>query len=181
MKRQRRKYETPKAPWDKNRIEIERKVINDYGLRRKHEIFRTESILRNFRRLARELEANKDPEKQAVLINKVHSMGLIPKSATLDNILALTLENLLDRRLQTIVVKRGIAHTSKQARQFIVHGHIAICGKRNRWPSTVVRLEEEPTVSFYERSKVKLNLSKPAATPAEAKKPEGEMSGSKPA
>jgi len=161
-------------PWDRDRIEAEKIVLKTYGLRRKHEIFRAESILRNYRTQARQLEASKNSEQESILINKAHSMGLVQKGATLDDILALNLDKLLERRLQTIVVKKGIAHTSKQARQYIVHGHIAIDGKRNRWPSTIVRIEEEPTVSFYERSKVKQSLLKPAAPPKPAEaKPEG--------
>ena len=60
MKKQRRKYSRPKRPWDKERIERERKVLRGYGLRRKKEIWRMEAILRDFRRRARELVANKD-------------------------------------------------------------------------------------------------------------------------
>ena len=56
-KKQRRKYEGPKRPFDKQRIERERKILNDYGLRRKREIWKSEGILRDFRTRARELLA----------------------------------------------------------------------------------------------------------------------------
>ncbi len=40
MKKQRKKYEVPKRPWDKERIEKEKKLKKDYGLKRKKEIWR---------------------------------------------------------------------------------------------------------------------------------------------
>ena len=64
MKRQQKKYERPLRPWDRPRIEAEKKIKQDYGLRRKKEIWKAQAILRNFRRLARELRAKKDKEKE---------------------------------------------------------------------------------------------------------------------
>ncbi len=155
MKKQRKKYERPLKPYDKERIENERKLKRSYGLRRKKEIRRAEAILRDFRRLAREFEANRNKEKESILLNKLNMMGLVGKDATLDDVLALTLDNLLDRRLQTIVYKRGIANTLKQSRQYIVHGHIALDGRRSRWPSIIVNVNDESKISFYPGSKVK--------------------------
>lgn len=160
MKKQRKKYERPKRPWDKERIESEKKLKETYGLRRKNEIWRAESILRNYRRIARQLAANTDVENQKIIIDKLHKLGLIQANSTLDDILALQTESLLDRRLQTVVVRKGLANTLKQARQYIVHGHIALDGRRNRWPSTIVKLEEEASVSFYPSSNVKKSLLK---------------------
>lgn len=173
MKRQTRKYNRPLKPWDKERLEAEKKFSLDYGLRRKKEIWRAESVLRNFRRMARELEAKKDKENEAILLGRLSRMGLIEKTSTLDDVLALTLEKLLDRRLQTVVYKKGIANTLKQARQYIVHGHIAVDGSRVRWPSHIVKTDEESKVSFYQGSAVKedklkkvTEVGKPAATAA---------------
>jgi len=155
MKRQKKKFERPKRPWDKVRIEEEKKLIQNYGLRRKKEIWRTESILRNYRRLARGLAAKRDKEKEKILLDKLFRMGLINKDADLDDILALAVENILDRRLQTLVFKKGLAQTVKLSRQYIVHGHIAFDGRRVRWPSMLVPLGGEEKISFYEKSKVK--------------------------
>jgi len=155
MKRQKKKFERPKRPWDKARIEEEKKLMQNYGLRRKREIWRAESILRNYRRLARDLAAKRDKEKEKILLEKLFRMGLISKDASLDDVLALTVENILDRRLQTLVFKKGLAQTIKQARQFIVHGHIAFDGRRARWPSMLVPLGGEDKISFYEKSKIK--------------------------
>ncbi|MFQ6021004.1 MAG: 30S ribosomal protein S4 [Candidatus Aenigmatarchaeota archaeon] len=155
MKRQRKKYERPLKPWDKERIEREKKLLKEYGLRRKREIWRAESIIRNFRRQARNLAAKKDKEQEKILLEKLYKLGLINKDANLDDVLALTIEKILDRRLQTLVYKKGLTNTPKQARQFIVHGHIAINGRKARWPSTLITRENEDKISLYNRSKLK--------------------------
>ena len=155
MKRQQKKYERPLRPWDKPRIEAEKKVKQDYGLRRKREIWKAQAILRNYRRLARELRAQKGKENEKILIEKLHKLGLIHANANLDDVLALNLQNILDRRLQTIVQRKGLASTPKQARQYIVHGHIAVEGKRLRFPSTLIRKDLEEKIHFYEKSKIK--------------------------
>jgi len=155
MRIQKKKYERPLKPWDKTRIETEKKLLKDYGLRRKKEIWRAESILRNYRRLARTLAAKKDKEMEKILLDKLFRMGLIEKSASLDDVLALTVEKILDRRLQTLVLKKGLTNTPKQARQFIVHGHIALDGRRVKWPSTLIKKGEEKKISFYGKNKLK--------------------------
>lgn len=155
MKRQKRKFERPSRPWEKTRIDEERKLMQTYGLQRKKEIWRAESILRNYRRLARDAAGSGDKDKEKILIEKLFSMGLISKEANLDDVLALTIQNLLDRRLQTLVFKKGIAKTPKQARQYIVHGHVAFDGRRMKWPSTLIKLGGEEKISFYEKSKIR--------------------------
>src|SRR3990172_8373778 len=126
MKRQQKKYERPLRPWDRSRIEAEKKIKKDYGLRRKREIWKAQAILRNFRRLAREMRAKKDKEREKILIGKLNKLGLVNINANLDDVLVLNVQNILDRRLQTIVHRKGLANSLIQARQFIVHGHIAL-------------------------------------------------------
>jgi len=155
MKRQKSKFERPKRPWDRVRIDEEKKIMINYGLRRKKEIWRAESILRNYRRIARSLSAGRDKEKERILLDKLFRMGLISKDASLDDVLGLKIENVLDRRLQTIAFKKGLSKTVKQARQNIVHGHIAFEGRRNRWPSMLVPLGGEEKIGLYEKSKLK--------------------------
>jgi len=141
----------------------------DYGLRRKKEILRAESILRNYRKLARELAASRDETREAILMAKLRKIGLVDDQASLDEILALTIENILDRRLQTIIFKKGLARTPVQARQFIVHGHIAIDGQKTRWPSTLIPIEKENSITYYHRSNVKETVLKKLAPKKEVK------------
>jgi len=155
MKKQKSKFERPRRPWDKVRIEEEKRIIQNYGLRRKKEIWREESILRNYRRLARSLAARRDKEQEKILLDKLFRMGMISKEAGLDDVLVLTVENILDRRFQTIVFKKGLAKNMKQARQYIVHGHIAFEGRRIKWPSMLVPLGGEEKIGLYEKSKLK--------------------------
>ena len=154
MRKLQRKFDRPTRTWDKSRIEEEKAVMKSYGLRRKKELWRAESILREYRRLARELSAEKNHEKEKVLLDKLFKMGLVPKDANLDQVLALTIQNILDRRLQTVVYKKGLAKTSREARQYIVHGHISFDGRKAKWPSTLVHLGGEEKVNFHEKSSI---------------------------
>ncbi len=155
MKKQKKKYSKPKRPYDKERIEREKKILHDYGLRRKHEIWRAEGILRNLRARARKLAARKNEKQEKLLLGRLQKLGLIKEAANLDDVLTLTTENILDRRLQTLVYKKGLANTLKQARQFIVHGHVALNGRKVTWPSMLIKSEDEKKINFYEKSKVK--------------------------
>lgn len=146
MKRQRKKYEKPVKPWDKARIEKEKEIMKNYGLKNKREIWRAEAILRKYRRLARELAAKRDKQKEKILIEKLVKMGMLAENSSLDNVLELTLNDILDRRLQTIVFKRGLSNSIKQARQFIVHGHIKINGRKVVYPSYLVSKDEEDKI-----------------------------------
>jgi small subunit ribosomal protein S4 len=155
MKRQRKKHTKPFRPWDKTRIDKERKLMDTYGLRRKKELWRVESILRNYRRMARNLAAKIDKEQEKVLLDKVFREGLLEKGQELDDVLALNTEKLLERRLQTMVFRKNLSTTPKQARQLIVHGHIAVDDRRIVWPSMIINRELEDKIKFYGKSKIK--------------------------
>lgn len=145
-KNQKRKYETPKKPYDRVRLDRERKIRQDFGLRRKKEIWKAEALLRNFRQRARGLQAKSDEEKEKMLFDKLSKMGI--KCSRLEDILEIGLEDILARRLQTLVHKKGIAGTPMQARQFIVHGHVLVAGRKVLWPSYIVEAGEENTVTL---------------------------------
>jgi len=146
MKRQRKKYESPRKPWDKQRITREKEIVKTFGLRRKKEIRNAEALLRKYRRMARELAAKKDKEKEKMIVKKLASFGLLQENAGLDDVLSLTLENMLERRLQTIIFKKGLAKTPKQARQFIVHGKVLLDNRKSVYPSYIVKKEEEDKI-----------------------------------
>jgi small subunit ribosomal protein S4 len=149
MRRIRKKFKKPRSPWNINKIKDERKLLNEYGLRRKKEMLIAQGVLRNYRQRARELIAEKDKEKERVLIEKMAKLGFLPKKeSTLDDILALSITNVLDRRLQTLVLRKGIAKTPMQARQLIVHGHISVAGRKTGFPSYIVPVEEERKISI---------------------------------
>jgi small subunit ribosomal protein S4 len=130
------------------RIEEERNLLKEYGLRRKKEIWRAEAIVREFRRRARNLIATKDDERTKVLLNKLVELGLLEKNQGLDHVLALTVNDVLNRRLQTLVHKKGICNSMKQARQYITHGHIYIEGRKITYPSYIVPVEKEKLINL---------------------------------
>ena len=136
-KMQKKKYNKPKKPFDKDRIESEKKILKTFGLSRKHEIWRAESIIRNYRRRAREIQASSDTSAEKTLMNKLETMEM--GCSNLDDVLSLNVENILSRRLQTIVYKKGLSNTIKHSRQMIVHGHIKVNNKKVKWPSYIVK------------------------------------------
>ena len=146
MRKIRKNYKTPSKGWSKERIEKEREIVKNYGLKKKREIWRSETVSRKFRRLARELAAQANKEKEKILIDKLVKLGLLSEGSTLDDVLSLTAEKFLERRLQTILVRKGICTTPRQSRQFIVHGHIKINGIRIVYPGYLVPKSEENNI-----------------------------------
>ncbi|MBI4014585.1 MAG: 30S ribosomal protein S4 [Candidatus Aenigmarchaeota archaeon] len=140
-KKQKKKFASPTKPYDKERIDREKKLLSSYGLRRKKEIRRAESILRDFRQRARTLQASANATKERELIDKLATLGVDVKS--LDNILGVSVEQLMDRRLQSVIFKKGMANSMKHARQLILHGHVTISGRKLSWPSYIVRSTED--------------------------------------
>ena len=143
MRKIRKKFKNPRMSWDSDNIAERKGIIRDYGLRRRREILIAQEILRNFRRRARDLIAEQDEEKTKALLEKLVKLGLLAKGQGLDDVLALTVNNILDRRLQTVVWKKGFATTAKQARQFITHCHVTVSGKVVRSPAYIVPTQEE--------------------------------------
>ncbi len=154
-KKSRKQYKSLRRPWEKDRIKNEKIIKINYGLRRNKEIRKAESILRVMRRRARKLTASQDSEETKILLNKANNLGFISKNASLDEILGLNVETLLERRLQSQVVKNKMANTMPQARQFIIHGHIVIDGQKIESPSYLVSKQEEEKIAWKDKSKLK--------------------------
>jgi small subunit ribosomal protein S4 len=154
-KRQRKRYETPSHPWIKERLDRERVIMKKYALKNKKELWRHETQLKEFRRRARRLLAARGKQaeiERAQLLQRLNRLGLLPADAVLDDVLSLTVEDVLDRRLQTLVFKKGLARTIRQARQLIVHGHIEVNGQVIRSPGYLVLKEEEGTITYSKTS-----------------------------
>ena len=151
----RRSYDTPSHPWQGERIKAEVVLVNQYGLKNKTEVWKAQSVLRNFRKQSRELQARlRSGDAQAkieadALINKCSKIGVLPvEGATLNDILTLSEENILSRRLQTLVFEKGMASTVGQARQMIVHGHVFMNGHRVTIPGYIVTRYEESSIMY---------------------------------
>ncbi len=151
-KRIRKKYETPIHPWQKERIIEEKEYIRNYGFKNKKEIWKEIAKLRKARAQAKKLIADKFSEQarkeEKELLVKLVRYGLLTKDSKLEDVLGLKAIDFFDRRLQTFVFKKGFARSTKQARQFIVHGHVIVNEKKVTAPSYMVSLAEEPKIIF---------------------------------
>ena len=79
---------------------------------------------------------------------KLKKLGILQETAVLDNVLDLTIEDILERRLQTIVFRKGLARTIFQSRQLITHGHVTIDGRRVTIPSYLVPKADETKLIY---------------------------------
>lgn len=147
MRRSRKRFKRPKRPYSVVELQEGKELQAKYGLRRKKEIWIARGIIRSFRQRARELIAARNPAEEKVLLDKLARMGLLPPGAALDDVLGLTIEGLLSRRLQTVVASKGLVKTPKQARQAIVHGHVRIGSRKIVFPSYLVLAAEEGQIT----------------------------------
>jgi small subunit ribosomal protein S4 len=150
-RRIRSKYARPVAPWQAARIADELELLNEFGLKNKTEIWKLDAKLKSFTKQAKHLIAARGRQaelEQSQLITRLAKLGLVKPGAKLDDVLSLTVKDFLGRRLQTLLVKKGMANTMKQARQFISHEHIMVGGQTVSSPSYLVAVDEEPSVSF---------------------------------
>ena len=155
-------YNTPSHPWQKVRIEEERTLIHQYGLKNKKEIWRANTKIRSMRRQARKLTATSGDEQaqkeKGLLLSKLNRLGLLEQDSGLEDVLRMTPENILDRRLQTQVYLQGLASTAKQSRQLIIHGHISVDGAVTRVPGMIVTKLQEKNISYSPSSALNSDL-----------------------
>lgn len=154
-KRIRKKYDTPSHPWIKSRIEDEKRIEKAFGTKNKKEIWKMETVLKRFKSQAKILIALDTPQSKketAHLFRRISQLGLAQGDINYDTVLGLTLDDVMNRRLQSLVVKKGLARTVNQARQFIVHGHIAVDGRAITSPSYLVSVKEEAALSYAHNS-----------------------------
>jgi small subunit ribosomal protein S4 len=86
------------------------------------------------------------------ILGRLIRYGILKSGADVDDILGLKPENILERRLQTQVLRLGLARTVRQSRQFITHGHIAVNGRRATIPSMLISTEDEMNIAYYGES-----------------------------
>ncbi len=149
----RKQWEKPKQLFDKSRIDRERKLVRTYGFKRKREIWKIEYLFKNYKRRARNILADYREEDKKILVNKLASLGILSKNSSLDDVLNLNLENFLDRRLQTVVHKKGLANTVKEVRQLITHKKVFVGERVIDQPNYIVSVEEEKKIKLKEKPK----------------------------
>ena len=150
IKKKKNKFRRPKKMFDKARIEDENRIVLEYGLKNKKEIWKAESEVSRFRRRAKALIPKTDEERKAYF-EKLSKMGLKVKNTA--DALALTKTDILERRLQTIVFRKRLVKSPKEARQLIVHKKISVRNTIVNIPSFSVKLENESQVKLVNGGK----------------------------
>jgi len=155
----RKKYRGPSHPWEKIRIDQEKIIKEEYGLKNKQEIWKNTSKVVNLNANAKRIIARRSFDEQAKkeekqVLDKLYKQGIIEKDSKIEDVLGLNVNKFLDRRLQTFVKKMGFASSVKQARQFITHGHIVVNSRKVTIPSYVVEREDEGKIEFNSNSTI---------------------------
>lgn len=170
-RRIKKKFFTPVHPWQAENIEAERALSNEYALVNKHELWKMKSLLKNFKDQAKKLIAARGTQaerEKSQLMQRLQRYGLLQSTSKLDDILGLTIKDILERRLQSMVYRKGFARSMKQARQFITHRHVRVGERKVSSPSHFTTVSEESFISFSPRSSL-TNPEHPERTPIEKK------------
>ncbi len=184
-RRLRNKFERPKKLWDVDRIKHDKALKIEYGLKSMSELWRLTAELKKYRREARRLLSLAEEERRAdaqKILQKLARLGIMKEGSVIDDVLSLEVRAILERRLQTVVMRKGLARTMPQARQLITHGFIGIGGRSITRPGYVVSLEEEAAISYTrpiditvgpeeEKAPAKETEEKPAAAEQKEEKP----------
>lgn len=157
-------FRRPRQIWTTDQLNSELYLIGSYGLRSKNELWKAQTKVADIRNQARELLAltmEGRQEKEIKLLTYLQKLGLVQESATLDDVLNLKIEDILERRLQTLVMKKAIIKSPHQARQLVVHGHVSIGERIINIPGYPVKKNDESQISLNQEFINKLNTSNP--------------------
>ncbi|KAJ3434600.1 40S ribosomal protein S9-2-LIKE [Anaeramoeba flamelloides] len=157
-RRKSKTFKTPRRPYQKERLDHELKVVGKYGLRTKREVWRVHYTLAKIRKSARNLltlEEN-DPRRifeGAALLRRLTNLGILDEQKQrLEYVLTLTIDDFLDRRLQTQVYKSGLARSIHHARVLIKQRHISVGSQLVNVPSFMVKIESQKHIGFSSKS-----------------------------
>ena len=160
----RKNWNKRKRPFNFELKMEELKILGTFGLKTKRELWKARTELSRVRNQARSLLALRQEvrdKEEPILIHSLSRIGLVEHNATLDDVLNLEINDLLSRRLQTIIMKKFYFKTPYQARQAISHGHVMVGDRIVNIPSYVVKVEEEDKVKLTPESIFNKILSEP--------------------
>jgi small subunit ribosomal protein S4 len=151
-RKQKKLFHRPRRIWTTDQLNSELYIMGSYGLRNKRELWKAQTEMARVRNQARALlalstEARSEKEKR--LLNFLSRIGLVKEGATLDDILGLKVEDLLERRLQTIIMKKTSLKSPSQARQIVSHGHVSIGNRKVNRPGYIVKADEENQIILH--------------------------------
>mmetsp|Transcript_5947 Transcript_5947/g.13589 ORF Transcript_5947/g.13589 Transcript_5947/m.13589 type:complete len:195 (-) Transcript_5947:90-674(-) len=147
-------FRKPKRPFEKERLDGEMKIIGEYGLKNKREVWRVQYALAKIRAAARTLLTLDEKDEQRIfqgdaLLRRMVRLGLLLESERkLDYVLGLTAAKIMERRLQTQVFKLGLAKSVHHARTLIRQRHIRVGKQICDIPSFLVRLDSQKHIDF---------------------------------
>jgi small subunit ribosomal protein S4 len=150
-KKKHKTFKTPKHPYSSDALLEELRIVGTYGLRNKRELWKSRTELSILRARARDLlglSVDEREKRESILIANLEKRGLVMPNSRLEDILVLSVEDLLERRLQTYIFRRGLANSLYQSRQLITHGHIEIDGRKVTSPSYQVKIKDEETLDY---------------------------------
>jgi len=159
----RRDWKKPKRPLNYDLKMEELKTLGTFGLKTKRELWKAHTKLSRLRHQARSLLALREEvrkKEEPILMNSLARIGLVGENSTLDDVLNLQVNDLLSRRLQTIVHKKLGFKTPYQARQAVTHGHVMIGDRRVSVPSYTVQIKEEEEIHLSSDSSLSELLEK---------------------
>ncbi len=159
-RRIRKNYANPRMQWNEASLTLEKGIKKDYRPKNKKEIWKMNAFLQNIKDQAKSINSMLGTARreqalieQEQLINRVKRYGLVKKEdVSLGDLLGLELSDVMERRLQTLVVRKKLARSMKQSRQFVTHGHIMVGGKKVTSPSYIVPKDDDETIDFVARS-----------------------------
>lgn len=150
-KKLRKSYRRPRRIWNSDQLSSELYIIGSYGLRNKRELWKAQTKVANFRNQARKLLAltlEERQEKESLLLSFLNRLGLA-NTSSLDDILNLKIEDILERRLQTIVMRKMGIKSPFQARQVVVHGHVSVGNQKVNLPGYLVKKQDESKILVH--------------------------------
>ena len=139
-------------------MDSELKIVGEYGLRNKRELWRIQLVLSKLRKTARELLTLPEDDPKRIfdanaLMRRMYRYGFLDESQNkLDYVLALTAQDVLERRLQTLVFKLGLAKSIHHARVLIKQRHIRVGKQIVNVPSFLVRVDSQKHIDFSLKS-----------------------------